>query len=45
MVALHIGAWFTWLCSDARIFDLTCIVIIAGCCETIVVRLHRIWRG
>ena len=47
MVALHIGAWIT----SARlavpigrftILDLTCLLIIAGCLQTIAVRLKRI---
>ena len=47
MVALHVGAWLTFLFggqSFARmsILDWTCFVIIAGCVQTIVVRLRRI---
>jgi phosphatidylglycerophosphate synthase len=47
MVALHVGAWLAFflpLQSSATltIFDWTCLVIIAGCVETIVVRLIRI---
>jgi phosphatidylglycerophosphate synthase len=47
MVALHIGAWLAFFCdgrSFARftILDWTCLVIIAGCVQTIVVRLKRI---
>jgi len=47
MVALHAGAWFTFFLgpqSSARftILDWTCLVVIAGCVETIVVRLKRI---
>ena len=52
MVALHLGAWATFACRcyDASIqsiagftiFDWTCLVIIAGCLQTIVVRLKRI---
>lgn len=45
MVALHIGAWLTWLRRDALVLDWTCVVIIAGCVETIAVRLHRTLRG
>jgi phosphatidylglycerophosphate synthase len=50
LVALHIGAWLAFLCdgcSFARftILDLTCLVIIAGCVQTIVVRLKRITAG
>jgi phosphatidylglycerophosphate synthase len=52
MVALHLGAWLTlvyfwwkggalFLC-DFTILDWTCIVIIAGCLQTIAVRLKRI---
>jgi phosphatidylglycerophosphate synthase len=52
MVALNLGAWATFACRcyDASIqsiagftiFDWTCLVVIAGCLQTIVVRLKRI---
>src|SRR6516164_11405826 len=47
MVAVHVGAWLTFfLCPQSpatfTIFDWTCLVVIAGCIETIVVRLKRI---
>src|SRR5437868_6206968 len=52
MVALHIGAWATlaflwWNDADIRfhhlsILDWTCLLIIVGCVQTIVVRLKRI---
>ncbi len=52
MVALHIGAWMTlgyfWWKSEAlflgdfMVLDWTCIVIIAGCLQTIALRLKRI---
>src|SRR5438874_1730102 len=52
MVTLHIGAWMTlgyfWWKSgavflgDFMILDWTCIVIIAGCLQTIALRLKRI---
>lgn len=47
MVALHGGAWLTFFLpsqssATLTIFDWTCLVIIAGCVETIVVRLKRI---
>jgi phosphatidylglycerophosphate synthase len=47
MVALGIGAWITFArpaisIQRFTILDLTCLVIIAGCIETIVVRLKRI---
>ncbi len=51
MVALSLGAWATFVCrSQAElhdfdrltILDWTCLVIIAGCLETIIVRLKRI---
>ncbi len=47
MVALHVGAWLTFFrapqsSATFTIFDWTCLVIIAGCVETIVVRLKRI---
>src|SRR5688572_30112237 len=54
MVALHIGAWvgfafssFDRLYSVAglTVLDWTCVVIVAGCVQTVVVRLHRIMRA
>ena len=47
MVALHIGAWLTFLLAPKpfasfTILDWTCLMVIAGCIETIVVRLKRI---
>jgi phosphatidylglycerophosphate synthase len=47
MVALHIGAWATFArpslpIDPFTILDLTCLLIIAGCLQTIVVRLKRI---
>ena len=47
MVALQAGAWLTFLLppQSSAIFtvlDWTCLVVIAGCVETIVVRLKRI---
>jgi len=47
MVALHAGAWLTFFLGSQSfatftIFDWTCLVVIAGCVETIVVRLKRI---
>src|SRR5438093_12484848 len=44
MVALHIGAWLTFMRVSVPIYrfsvlDLTCLVVIVGCIETIVVRL------
>jgi phosphatidylglycerophosphate synthase len=53
MVALHVGAWLTFvLCRSSggsiqsmdgfTILDWTCFVVIAGCLQTIVVRLKRI---
>jgi phosphatidylglycerophosphate synthase len=55
MVALSIGAWamFVWRSCQAElhdfcrltILDWTCLAIIAGCLETIIVRLKRIVSG
>jgi phosphatidylglycerophosphate synthase len=50
MVALSLGAWATWTCRsctyvDLTILDWTCLVVIAGCLQTIVVRLKRIMRA
>src|SRR4029079_16776550 len=47
MVALSIGAWLTFFLAAQpsaafTLLDWTCLVIIAGCIETIVVRLKRI---
>jgi len=46
MVALHIGAWLTFLLQRQperfSILDLTCLIVIVGCVQTIVVRLKRI---
>src|SRR5881398_3619738 len=52
MVALHIGAWTTLACwwwndqsirlQGLTILDWTCIVVIAGCVQTIAARLKRI---
>src|SRR5947208_3164333 len=47
MVALHIGAWLTFFLAPQSsatftVFDWVCLVVIAGCVETIVVRLKRI---
>lgn len=55
MVTLHIGAWITlgiiwWGDGQIRwagqsVLDWTCIVVIAGCMQTITVRLRRIMRA
>jgi phosphatidylglycerophosphate synthase len=46
MVVLHIGAWLTLVLQRQperfSILDLTCLVVIVGCVQTIVVRLKRI---
>ena len=47
MVALHCGAWLTFFFASQSfatftILDWTCLVVIGGCVETIVVRLKRI---
>jgi phosphatidylglycerophosphate synthase len=52
MVVLHLSAWITlgffWqdggasFLGDFMIFDWACIIIIAGCLQTIIVRLRRI---
>jgi phosphatidylglycerophosphate synthase len=52
MVTLHIGAWIAfglirWHPGDARFGDLTvldwtCLVVVVGCVQTIIVRLRRI---
>jgi len=52
MVALSLGAWATFVCRSCQaelhdygrltILDWTCLLIILGCLETIIVRLKRI---
>jgi phosphatidylglycerophosphate synthase len=52
MVALHFGAWITFVFVVSRtdgaalgpvtILNWTCLIVIAGCAQTIVVRLKRI---
>jgi phosphatidylglycerophosphate synthase len=46
MVALHIGAWLEFFLGQSfasfTILDWTCLAVIAGCAQTIVVRLKRI---
>jgi hypothetical protein len=52
MVALSLGAWAMFGCRSClvglhdfgklTILDWTCLVIIAGCLQTIIVRLKRI---
>jgi phosphatidylglycerophosphate synthase len=49
MVALHIGAWLTFVWrgqyGGLGVLDWTCLAVIAGCVETIAVRLRRIFRA
>ena len=51
MVVLHAGAWLTALWSSApgpaglTILDWACLVVIAGCLQTITVRLRRIFAA
>jgi len=56
MVALHLGAWSTFASlqlnggsiqsfANLTIFDWTCLVVIAGCLQTIFVRLRRIMKA
>ena len=52
MVILHIGAWMTlayfwWkegalFLGDFTILDWTCVIVIAGCIQTMALRLKRI---
>ena len=47
MVALNVGAWLTFFLTPQSfttftVLDWTCLAVIAGCVETIVVRLKRI---
>lgn len=53
MVALHLGAWTTFVClhranatfGRLTIFDWTCLIVIAGCVQTISIRLKRIMES
>jgi phosphatidylglycerophosphate synthase len=52
MVVLAFGSWITWWTASFvqspdhfAIFDWTCLVIVAGCVQTIVVRLNGILRS
>jgi phosphatidylglycerophosphate synthase len=52
MVALGVGSWAAfllnspaWRLSPLQILDWTCLAIIAGCAQTIAVRLKRIMRA
>jgi len=52
MVAVALGSWLTWLLPSLSqapnrftIFDWTCLLIIAGCVQTIVIRLKGILRS
>jgi len=49
MVVLHIGAWLTLVWrgryGGSTVLDWTCLLVIAGCGETIIVRLSRIFRA
>jgi phosphatidylglycerophosphate synthase len=55
MVTLHLGAWtafgFFWRGENVvsfgglSILDWTCVVVVIGCVQTIVVRLQRIFRA
>jgi phosphatidylglycerophosphate synthase len=49
MVALHLGAWLTFVWrgqyGGLAVLDWTCLVIAAGCVQTIWVRLARIMRA
>src|SRR5262245_10977059 len=55
MVTLHLGAWvalgfFWWGSGLVRlagltVLDWTCVAVVAGCLQTIAVRLQRIFRA
>ena len=52
MVALAIGAWAAflfhsseWRAGSLQVLDWTCLVIIAGCVQTIAARLNRVMRA
>jgi phosphatidylglycerophosphate synthase len=42
MVVLHAGAWCAFATGRTDVVDWTCLVIIAGCVQTIAIRLRRI---
>lgn len=42
MVVLHAGAWSALATGRVAVIDWTCIVIIAGCIQTVAIRLRRI---
>src|SRR5262245_32460321 len=54
MVFLHLGAWITlgllmsgrghFRIAGLSVLDWTCILVIAGCLQTVVVRLRSTWR-
>ncbi len=55
MVVLGLGAWLTYarfrwndgdtMIGNLSVLDLACLVVIAGCLQTIAQRLGRIWRS
>jgi len=55
MVTLHVGAWAAWGIAgwsnetsgpwELTVLDWTCVVVVAGCVQTIVVRLTRIFHA
>ena len=52
MLALALGSWITWLVPSLSqttnrftIFDWTCLLIVAGCAQTILTRLNGILRS
>ena len=49
MVALHLGAWLAFALRERlgtlTVLDWTCILIVIGCLQTIIVRLRRIMQA
>lgn len=55
MVTLHIGAWITWALllgnngqirwGPLTVLDYTCLAVVAGCVQTIAIRLKRIFAA
>jgi len=45
MVVLHVGAWVQFFWRDLPVLDWTCWVVIAGCIQTVAVRLQRIMKA
>lgn len=45
MVAVHLGAWVAYFLPAWPILDWTCWLVVAGCAQTVALRLQRILRA